>query len=267
MTVSIKRMRAIIAVLLFALCLVFSCDLFTKNNGDEEPPYTVKIAWDSGLYSCSYRAHTVHEDNVYFYERPEGINSYGVYRLTKVNADTGSFVWRSLIFMNIVFCQPVVIGGYVYVFLQPNVIMCFDKETGEHTAMVKVNIDNKDLRISNYPTAYQNHIYLGLYWDSSYFVRLNISDINQNGDPENMQNVTPEILWEPALISSVGAKTVIHNNIVYTATNTGRYAPVEIAGFEVETKQMVFYKAFGGPEDGNVPFQEGGGTLQPRIYS
>jgi len=53
-----------IAVLVFALCCITSCDLFQDKDAD--PVYKAKIAWDSGLYSNDYQEYMVDGDSVFF---------------------------------------------------------------------------------------------------------------------------------------------------------------------------------------------------------
>jgi outer membrane protein assembly factor BamB len=247
---------------IFVVCLLFSsCDSIT-NETDNEPPYTAKIAWDSGLISNYYQSHTVEGDSVYFYECPPGYTVPGVYNLTRLDAETGRLIWRSKIFYNIVLCQPIVNGDHVYVFLEPNVIACFDRETGEHTAIAKVDIENKELKMVANITLYNHHLYFGFWnYTNEYLVRLNIHDI-EHGDSETMQTLTPEVLWEPETKCNVQAKPVVHNNIVYTST-VSHFNMVELAGFDINTKQRVFHTTFGVLEDGDVPFPETGGDRDP----
>jgi len=257
-------------ILLFLICFSFlSCDLFTdKKDDNEEPPYTVKIAWDSGLHSNDYQSHTVYDDGVYFYERPPGYDTVNIYALTRLDAKTGALIWRSnVLFSNIQFCQPVVIGGYVYVLLEPNIIWCFNRETGEHTATFVVEIEKQNFRLKPFVTVYQDYLYLGL-WNLTrdYFVRLDANEITQQGNPETMQKPVPEVLWEPDGVD-ISAKPVIYNNTVFTGTRTygTEKKPVELAGFDIDTKEMVFHTAFGGPEDvsAGIPFPEDGPRSNP----
>jgi len=182
-------------------------------------------------------------------------------------------IWRSqLKFNDIVFCKPIVNSETVYVFLQPNTIICFDKETGEHTATVKVDIENKNLEIESNVTAYKQYIYMGLWKNGQYFGRLNVNSIN-HGSPEEIQKITPEILWEAeaaphGIIDNklyFSATPVVYNNNLYISTyNAHARVPVELAGFNVDTKQMVFHVSFGGPEeDGNMLWPEKGSRNNP----
>jgi outer membrane protein assembly factor BamB len=130
----------------FLLCLFLSScdlfeDLFRREGKDTDPPYEAKIVWATNLLSNSFAEHTVDGDSVFFYERPPGYDTINIYALTRLNAETGDLIWRSkVIFNNIMFCQPEIIGNYVYVLVSSNLILCFNRETGEHTAKVQAVI-------------------------------------------------------------------------------------------------------------------------------
>jgi outer membrane protein assembly factor BamB len=236
-----------------------------KENDGEEPPYTARVAWDSGLITNYLQSHTVDGKFIYFYERPPGYTTTNIYSLTKLDAETGEFIWRSLTFSDIVFCQPIAIGGYIYVFLEPNVIVCFDSETGDWTATVAVDIDNKKLEFERNVTAYERYLYMGLCRNGRYFVRLDVNGIT-HGTPESLQELMPEILWVPETKEYVTAKPVVYKNTVYTST----YSPearfsVELAGFDIGTGETVFYQTFGGPEEkinGNILVPEEGAGIE-----
>ena len=244
-------------IILFLTCIFFSsCDLFDELFGVKEtenklPSYKTKIAWASNLVSNSYTDHTVDNDSVFFFERPPGYKTVNIYALTRLNAQTGALIWRSrAIFRNTIFSQPIVIDGYVYVFLQPSGILCFDYETGEQTATVYVNIDYKGLRFNwDFPVAYQEYIYLSLYSPGTYFVRLDSRLINQRGDFNITQVLAPQILWELENRQIIETKPVIYNNTVFTATSGFIDKPIEIAGFDLDSLEMVFHCSFGGSQD------------------
>jgi outer membrane protein assembly factor BamB len=233
-------------------------------ENDNEPNYKTKIAWNSNLYSDDDGSITVDGGSVYFYERPPGLAQFNnIYNLTKLDAKTGKLIWRSnRTFRDVKYCQPVVIGGFVYVFLYLNIIVCFNSETGTHTATVAVDIENKNLELEGNAIAYGQYIYMGLWKNGQYFVRLNVNSINHTGDPDEIQKPAPETLWE----EEVGklffcAVSVVHDNIVYVnTTNPLAHVPVEIMGFDLETKKRVFHVSFGDPEDVGLPFPETGGT-------
>jgi len=246
------------------ICLMFlSCDLFLnkENTGEEEPGYTAQIVWDSGLFSNDYHSHTVDNGFVYFYERPPGYTQVNIYSLTKLDAETGEFIWRSDLFSDIVFCQPIVIGGYVYVFLEPNLIACFDRETGGHTATAAVDIDGRELKFEWHVTAYGRYLYMGLCGSGRYLARVDADGIT-HGDPETLQELMPEVLWEPETGNYISAKPVAYDNAVYASTySPNATEPVELAGFDMDSGETVFHVTFGGPEDGDAPYPETGGGV------
>ena len=244
------------------LCVVLTgCSMFGIE--EQEPSYNAKIAWDSGLFSNSYKSHTVDEDSVYFYERPPGYTTVNIYSLTKLEADTGKLLWRSRVFSNIVLCQPVAIENHVFVFLEPRFIYAFDKETGELVATVEIKIEGTEFEFGWNISSYKEFIYTGLFRGSCSFVRFNVNNINYNLPPETVQILSPEILWNPETDRFVTAKPVVHNNIVYASTYTSVSTPVELAGFDTVSGQMVFHKTFGGPEDKQeiIKFPETGGGI------
>ena len=252
-------------LMLFILTVVglVGCPFANQQIEDPEPSYNVKIAWESDLINNLSIVHVVYNDYVYFYERPPGYNSINIYALTKLDAGTGEFIWRSdEIFSNVVFSQPVVIDGYVYVFLEPNYICCFDDKTGLFTAIVKIDIDNQNLKFNENITSYCQYIYIGLYNNNAtYFARFNPENIAHN-DSETMQVFYPEILWQPKVRHVVSAKQVFCNDIVYTSTFSplAEY-PVELIGIDINSGDIKFHKSFGGPEDAHLPFPEDGSSV------
>jgi outer membrane protein assembly factor BamB len=247
-------MRA--SILIAAVCLTLvGCDLFFTDDGNQtEPRYNARIAWDSGLYSNYLRSHTVHDGSVFFYERPPGEENVDIYTLTKINAQTGKLIWRSdVIFQWIVLSQPVIIGNHVYVFLLPNVILGFDRETGEHTATVRLDIDGRNWEMNMNVVGHGEHLYMGMFLTEArncYFVRLNVSTIDHNNEPEAPQTMKPEILWEPETRNPVTAMPVLYDGVVFTSTFApGGLDPVEIAGFCVNTGGKRFHITFAGPDE------------------
>jgi outer membrane protein assembly factor BamB len=164
-----------------------------------------------------------------------------------------------------------VIGGYVYVLLAPDIIACFDRETGERTATAEINIENMDLRFWNNVTAHRQYLYLELSGPKGeFFARLDVNSIT-HGEPDMPRNITPEVLWKnvetaPGNIFFFHAKPVVYGDTVYVNTyNYRAKLPVQLAGFDTDTGQMVFHVTFGGPEDqtGNIPYPEKGGGENP----
>ena len=259
------------------LCIILpSCYLFEKKDEGGEPSFNAKIVWDSGLVSNDYQSQILDGDSIFFYQRPPGYTTTGIYALTRLNAQTGAFIWRSIIFNEVIFCPPLAIGAYIYVFQSPNRILCFYRETGEFSAWAQVWMDGKDLTFHDNVTEYQGNIYLGLREGrKGYFVRFAVGLIDQKGDPKTIQEIPMEVLWEPETEGHVYAKPVVHNNIIYTSTyiypvnwyikNPVDKKPVELAGFDAGSGKMVFHTTFGGPEDiaANAFFPEEGDRKTP----
>jgi outer membrane protein assembly factor BamB len=257
-------------VLVVVICLsIFSCDLFgEKDEKKNEPPYKAKIEWASGLISNYYFLHTVDADSVYFYERTPGYDDARISNLTRLDTENGRLIWRSNFIFSGMFslldCQPIVTDDYIYVFCYVNRIACFDRETGNHTATVEVDVENHSKRIMENVTAYERHIYFGFDGnENNCFGRINMDEI-RHGDPETKQTLAPEVIWSPQH-GFVRANPVMHNNTMYTAT-TSSYYPIELAGFDLDTLQTVFHRTFGGPEDDDYFFEQGGRQYPILIY-
>lgn len=239
-----------IYMLIILLCYTFfSC----KTDNDIEPTYNTRIEWTSNLYSNDYESHTVYEDYIYFYERPPGYTTTNTYSLTKLNAKTGEFIWRSMEFSNIVFCQPIVTGDYVFTLLKPNYILSFSKETGEHKATMTFDIQDENLEFECNTALFKNYFYIGLWGKkASYFIRFNMNKINNENGPDLLQSVLPEILWEIKNNSAITARPIVYNNCIYTGTFSPlALEPIEVVGIDTNTGKMVFHIEFGGPEDNN----------------
>ena len=239
-------------VILLIICILFSTcnNICDNNNTENEPPYAVKIAWDHGLMSNDFESHIINDDYVYFYECPPEYNQVNIYTLTKLEAETGNLIWRSIMFSNILRCQPIIIDGYVYVFLQPNIVLCFDTETGEHIATAQID---KEFELEQNIIAYQCYLYFGLWGNGRYFARFNTQDIQLNGNPDIVQDCAAELLWIPKTNGYVTGKPCIYNNTIFAGTyNPSLEEPVELVGLDMDTWQEVFYTTFGGPDDTNI---------------
>ena len=203
-------------------------------------------------------------DSVYFYERPAQYKN--AYILTRLDAATGALIWRSnRIFYNIINSQPIALGDYIYVFLYPNTVCTFEKETGELSAIAEKGSEEKWL--SRSIAAYGDYLYFGFLVREreGSFVRFNVNDIEHNKN-EIVQTVIPEIIWEPETKNSIHSIPAVDNNIIYTCTYTSTIPdrPIELAGFDIDTKEMVFYQKFGGIEDvkaGNISYPDDGGNM------
>jgi outer membrane protein assembly factor BamB len=242
-------MKKLIALAALAAALLSSCDLFFNNKADEsgEPAYTARIAWVSDTNSFLENSMMGNGDDVYLFECVE--NSTNL-RLTKLDARTGEVLWRSLLLHDLQQCRPVVIDNHVYAFLNPNLIYRFDKRTGELSAKVQVDIDNQALAMYWNAIGHNNYLYFGLgnYSANNYFVRLDVNTITSDENSAE-QALVPEIIWRPQYDRAVGSTPAIKDNVIYVYTTTKLGVPVELAGVNMETKTVEFYKLVGVTEE------------------
>jgi len=256
-------MKKVGYILITLIVLLTSCNLSSNSDGndDNEPSFKAKIAWDSGLISNFYKSHIVYKDHVYFYERPKSYST----TITKLDAATGELKWRSKqTLKSIIYTQPFITDDYVYVLISPNYIYCFsnDENSTTLTAIVEIGINGKyDYEINMSAIIYENYIYISLA--DNFFTRLDINKI-MHDDDRIMQKIDLEILWETETNNSIQAKPVFYDDVVYVSTYSPlAYKVVELAGFDIASKERVFYTTFGGPADieAGLPFPENGGGV------
>ena len=255
--VSMKRFTVLLICVIFAIfALIASCDLFVEQ--DSESSYNATIAWNSGLRANNYTDTILDNGFIYFFERPEGYDHVNIYTLTKLDAETGALIWRTHEFRNMLFCQPVIIEEYIYVFFEPHFIRSYHMETGELSATINVDLNNQNMDMEWNATGNQHYIYFGLSSRdyTNCFVRFDVNQIYRLQDPATIQDIPPAIIWQPETDGAIWAKPVVYKNTVYTGTFSGSYEfseykwPVELAGFDIDTKQMVFHKTLGIADDG-----------------
>jgi outer membrane protein assembly factor BamB len=197
-------------------------------------------------------------DTIYTFETVNAAPHY--HCLTKLDAKTGTVLWRSEEHFSglIVQCQPVVFDEYVYVFLGNDLIYRFNKETGALSSITKIDIENRQLVINDNVIVHDNYLYFGIgnYRVDNYFVRIDINNIHGSENPHETQLITPEIIWRPKSDRSISSVPVIKDNVVYVHTLAGYSYMVELAGINVDTKEVVFYTTFGTREDG-LAFENG----------
>jgi outer membrane protein assembly factor BamB len=250
------KMKTFFCVSFFIIAASLTvCNCRNGNASESEPAYTAKIAWDSGLLLNASGEFTLDENYVYFFERPPEYDIANIYNLTKIDAGTGKLVWRNdFTFSDIHLCPPLVIDEYLYVFIQSSGILCFNKKTGQLSAVAKaVDSDGNDLNVSWNKTAHKNKIFFGAYNNKTRCLAgIDVHNIVKNGDAGSLQAIPIDVLWQPEKKTGlVYAKPVIHNDIIYAATSAYKEA-AELAGIDIAGKKKVFYQTFGLNDDGTV---------------
>ena len=256
-----------------ALCLALcGCPFFV--DGKEKSTYRAKIVWASEITRVA--TYTLHGDSVYYYGAMPDFVVENVgdilkvpYYLTKISAETGELLWHSeFAILGIQYVPPAVIGNSVYAFMIPDGIFVFDCETGKHTATVAVRTGHYKSDMDWNTVSHGNYLYMGFYPETgpNSFARLDVNRIKYGGDPDELQIIKPEILWQPENRSLVASRPVAYGNAVYTGTfylSEGR--PVELAGFDIDTGEMVFHAAFGGTDedDGTIVSADSGSSDNP----
>ncbi|GHV82366.1 hypothetical protein AGMMS49991_09240 [Spirochaetia bacterium] len=231
-------MKKIIAGLVIMQFLLLSCS--PDINENEDPEYTANIAWVSNTDTGGYTICMIDGDSIYAYVY-KGV-TYADDELVRINAQTGEILWRT----------PMIIGDYIYLFWVRSVIFCYNKQTGDFAARVRVDINNQSLASINRHIGYGKYLYFGIgdHGTNTYFVRLDVDAINKDGNTVE-QIIEPEILWRPYTDRSVWTTPVINNNVVYVNTFVGNASdapgvePIELVGINIDTGEIVFTKRFG----------------------
>jgi outer membrane protein assembly factor BamB len=245
-----------------AICLslsLFCCKFFnnaplgnteneTSNNTGEEPSYTLKITWESDTELVEEGYTVMDEGAVYLFDgaAPDSYLMGSV--LVKLDAQTGDTLWKTEMSNAPGFASPVVIENHVYVFVSPNTVFCFNKQNGEFAAKALLDIDNQSMEIYWGFTGYENFLYFGIgnNYNNNYFARVDTNNIQRDGG-QTEQRIEPEIVWRPVHDRSIMTKPAFHNGVVYIHTEAVRRdgVPVELAGINMTTKAVEFYREFG----------------------
>jgi len=186
------------------------------------------------------------ESGIYVYSCKE--RDITTVKLNKLDWNTGRIIWSTGYFEEVSLYQPIIEGGYIYVTLDNNVILCFDKENGNQLARFRITYNNQDVwRTSNY-YLYQNYFYFGcgeINIDDFYLARINIGSIIKDGTSHE-QFLEPELLWQSRYNGRIRSRPLVYNDIAYCNTVTlDPDIPVELAGININTKEEVLYDSFG----------------------
>ncbi len=230
-------------MLVFIVPLFSSCSVL-NSEGNGESSYTAKILWESNAFVLGSNSNiSIEGSSIYVFERTEH-RADDDYMLVKLNANTGSVIWQTEPFPMIQLITPKALGNYVYVFIYPSLIYSYNIETGELSTIIQTDTENSGIEIEWNAIAYENYLYFGIYGTENYLARLDTTTIERTRNPADVQHITPEVIWRPALGNYVLAEPVIKDNIIYCLSYCGITSddPIELVGINMDTKVVVFHK-------------------------
>jgi outer membrane protein assembly factor BamB len=226
---------------IFIILLFSSCFLF--NNG--EASYSTNIAWKSNSFVvANSRNISLVDSAVYIFG--EAVPSSGGELLVKVDANTGSVIWKTEPFPSAQQIAPMVIDDYVYVFVGDSIIYSFEVKTGKLSAIIETDTEGIGTKTEWNAITHENYLYFGVLVGRSgnYLARLNTNVIKRSQNTTESQNIQPEVVWKPESESRLFSETVIKDNIIYFTTSTFliNEDPIELVGINMDTITEVFHK-------------------------
>ena len=248
-----------ITVVIYLFLSISCCELFNTWGPDgtgrsddtgEEPEYTLKIAWESDTKMVENSFSTMDNDAVYLFDGA-ALDSFLMGSiLVKLDAQTGRIVWKRDMLNAPQFTSPIVIENYVYVHMSINGIYCFDKRDGTLVAKSVFDIDNQSLEIYRNITKHENFLYFGIGNGNrdNYFARVDTNSIEKDGG-KTEQFIEAEVIWHPVYDGAVVTEPAFHSGIVYIHSSGSGGYPAELAGINMTTKSVEFYKEFGLNDD------------------
>jgi outer membrane protein assembly factor BamB len=205
-------------IFIFTIFLV-SCDFLQGNKKGSS--YSANIAWESDSFLVNHYGYISLVDSA-VYAFGEAAPGSGGELLVKVDAKTGSVIWKTEPFPTAKLTVPIVSGNYVYVFVGESLIYSFELETGKLSAIIETDTENTGLEIEWNAIAYENYLYFGVLETSeSYLARLDTTDIVHTTNSKIPQNLSPENVWSPESGGYVLANLITQNNIIYCLTYGG----------------------------------------------
>ncbi|MDR2956206.1 MAG: PQQ-binding-like beta-propeller repeat protein [Prevotella sp.] len=230
----------------FFICLLVplfsSCFLFI--NGNDESSYSTDIAWKSDSSWVNHYGYISLVDSA-VYAFGEAAPGSGGELLVKVDANTGSVIWKTEPFPSAQLVAPIVIGEYVYIFINDSLIYSFEVETGELSAIIETDTENTGLEIEWNVIAYENYLCFGIQIGrgENYLAKLDTHVIDRFLNPTEPQHIQPEMVWNPQTEGRVYAQLVTRDNIIYSLSTSFMINddPVELVGINMDTKTEVFH--------------------------
>jgi hypothetical protein len=241
---------AFMSLIILASCWLLSDDIEDEEkHGNKEPAYTTKIAWVSDTRIERFHDLACDGDSVYAFEDVENqendYDNFLGFRLVKIDARTGSVLWRTGTFSAGIQLRPaLIIDDYVYVFIDPSYIYSYSNATGELSAIVQMDAGNAGFLMTDNAQVYENYFYFGFRVNppyTNYFARFDITTIDRTKEPSVPQQIAPELVWQPTFNLPVNTVPVFKDGVVYcSAQSPTGDRPVELVGIEIAGREIVF---------------------------
>ena len=251
-----KRIIFLIIILLLLIILSTCPGYFNNNHTIENSSCNIPIIWKADIIRPFYFNMVSDNSGIYVYNYKE--NDFTTVRLNKIDPETGKTLWTTDYFEEVTLYQPIIIDNYIYATLDDDIILCFNKNTGEPLARVRIVNNNPNMWVTSDYFYYKNYFYFGygdLTDDDYYLGRININAINKNiGMKEQL--FEPELMGKSHYNTRIRSKPIVYHDIVYFNTIVlDLDIPVELIGINIINNKEMFYEKFGG--DGYYNFDRG----------
>jgi len=251
---------------LITLNLLFSCNLFfdkeeEKDNKNRYPIFNAKVSWRSDTKFNSHFYGVQNGKHLYSYENISVIAEFqydlkkSLFRVMKLDIETGNVLWRSDNLPKTANCSPVLSDNKLFLLVDDDLLYCLDADNGNILTVIKINDNFSNHRIEQNLISHNNFIYFGFSYRNIYLDRriTGISRIDINNlvydNITEPQTIEPEMFWESKYNSRVMSLPVFKDNIMYFMTYTdgilniaNRDKTLEFAAINTDNKEILWYK-------------------------
>lgn len=241
----------LLILMLFVSLFNSSCPLFDrediKDYKSKEPVYTPKKVWETEVYFNSFRFEPFEAEGYGYYS--EQFRSYGViyYRLLKINLNNGEIIWRTKDVQTESISQAQKVGDNIYLPLHgKDIIMVYDDFDGSLAATASLKPETCSYKVEPImqTAVYDKYIFWGNLGNNENYglMRFDTSLIDLNKDPDDVQLIEPELIWQRNERSAVWTNIVVSNDgIVYFLTirdtvKSGTVKDSYLVSLDAETK-------------------------------
>jgi len=245
---------SIVITLLLSSCFIF--ELFTETN-EEESNYELNIAWQTKTYYQRSWSYPIISDGFAYYVEEVLKNNSDYCRLIKINLDTGELIWRTKD-VNVQYTDQIQkIGDYIYCSLcDREIILVFNDNDGTLAATVSLKDDVTSSKVGPYfkhTAVYNNYIFWGNVnspkWEYQGLMRFDTNLINFSVDPNEKQNIKPELVWQTTQQNAIWTNILVNNGVVYFLTprhdfdaGTGTVKISYLIAMDAETKEIIWQR-------------------------